>query len=259
MSTVETQYMNKPAWFDLMTSDAEAARHFYGELFGWTFDVGGPESGFYAMCKASGRSAAGIGQMQGNEGYPPAWTVYFNVDNIEQANAKITAEGGQSMMGPMDIFESGRMAICMDNTNAVFGLWQPLAHTGAQVENEHGAMAWSEVNTNDAKKTAAFYGKVFGLSPQTMEGAPSEYYMLIQSDGPVAGVQQMLEEWGDMPPHWMTYFGVENIESAMTRVKSGGGKVVQGPFPSPYGEIAVCVDPQGAAFSIIDVSDNATS
>jgi predicted enzyme related to lactoylglutathione lyase len=255
MTTVETKYINRPAWFDLMTTDAEDARRFYGELFGWTFEVGGPESGFYAMCKASGRNAAGIGQMQGNEGHPPAWTVYFNVDDIEQSMAAVKANGGQVMMGPMDVFDAGRMAICMDNSNAVFGMWQPLAHTGSQVENEHGAMAWSEVNTRDAKKASEFYANVFALSPQTMEGTPSEYYMLNQGQEPTAGVMQMTQEWGDIPPHWMTYFAVANLKSAMARVKSGGGQIVHGPFQSPYGEIAVALDPQGAGFSIIELAN----
>ena len=117
-------------------------------------------------------------------------------------------------------------------------------------------MAWSEVNTRDAKKASEFYAKVFELSPQVMEDAPSEYYMLNQSGAPAAGVNQMTAEWGEAPAHWMPYFAVANLTSAIGRVKSGGGTVLQGPFDSPYGQIAIIADPQGATFSIIELSEN---
>jgi predicted enzyme related to lactoylglutathione lyase len=51
-----------PSWADLMTDDPEAARAFYGALFGWTFDIGGPESGHYTMCKTGAHNAAGLGR-----------------------------------------------------------------------------------------------------------------------------------------------------------------------------------------------------
>jgi predicted enzyme related to lactoylglutathione lyase len=64
----------------------------------------------------------------------------------------------------------------------------------------------------------------------------------------------MTEEWGDIPPHWMIYFGVDDCDAAAARANDSGGRVNHGPFDSSAGRIATVFDPSGAVFSIIDTS-----
>ena len=70
----------------------------------------------------------------------------------------------------------------------------------------------------------------------------------------VAGVMQMTKEWAGIPPHWMSYFAVENTDAAAAKVQALGGKVSVPPFDTPYGRIAVVNDPTGAVFSIIKMT-----
>jgi len=257
MTRVTGHKPDRPIWFDLMTSDADGARRFYASVLGWEYDVSGPEFGHYAMALRGSDVCAGIGQIVPGETYPPSWTVYFGVISAEATIAKITAAGGTVLVPPMDIGDSGRMVVCQDPTGAVFGLWQPMTHVGAGLIGEPGGMVWSEVNTRDADAAARFYCSVFGLRDEVKEMQGTPYHMLHTAEGPACGVLQMTPEWGDMPPHWMAYFAVENAESAKARVESAGGTVPFGPFESPYGRIIVVIDPQGAAVSLIEVKQMA--
>ncbi|MES2523054.1 MAG: VOC family protein, partial [Gemmatimonadota bacterium] len=149
MPVVPSPTLGSPIWFDVMSADPDAGRKFYSALFGWTFEVGGPESGFYAMGRKGTLNVAGMGGMPPGAPMPSAWNVYFGVADADETARRITDAGGQVMLAPMDVMEFGRMAMCADPTGAMFGLWQPKIHTGSQLANEHGAMAWSEVNTRD--------------------------------------------------------------------------------------------------------------
>lgn len=254
MSRVTAHKPNRPIYFDLMTSDADAARHFYKDVLGWEYEINGPEFGGYAVAFRDGAIASGIGALEEGQPFPPSWTVYFGVTDADATAAAIIAKGGTVMVPVMAVGDLGRMAICQDPTGAVFGLWQPMQHIGAGILNEPGAMAWSEVNTRDASAAASFYCDVFGLKDDVMEMQGTPYHMLNTAEGPACGVLQMTAEWGDMLPHWMAYFAVENADEAKAKVIAGGGTVPFGPFDSPYGRIVVAVDPQGAAVSLIELS-----
>lgn len=251
MTTVTTAGVNRPTWFDLMTSDPASARDFYAKLFNWNYQLSGPEMGHYAMCRVGERNAAGLGGIPQGAAFPPVWSVYFGVTDIEDTISRITSAGGGVVSPAMDIMDSGRLAVCTDSTGAVFGLWQPRNHIGASVTDEPGAMTWCEVNTRDSAAACAFYESVFGLEPRPMEVGGTAYSAMYQGEEPVCGVLQMTAEWGDMPPHWMPYFAVADTDGSSEIVKESGGVVHHGPFDTPFGRISVIGDPQGAIVSII--------
>jgi predicted enzyme related to lactoylglutathione lyase len=259
MSTIERHIPGTPTWVELMTHDLEGARRFYGELFGWTFEGGDdPQTGHYMMCKAGGRNAAGIGKMPEGGSPQPAWGIYFEGEDVDQLAESIRANGGQVMLGPMDVMEFGRMLIATDPTGAVFGVWQSKTHTGAQAVEEPGAMIWHEVNTRDHKRAADFYGRVLGLEARKLEDPNIEYMTLHKGEKAVGGVLQMDEQWpAELPPHWMNYFAVSDVDASAAKVEALGGKVQVQPFDTPHGRLAVVADPSGAVFSIITPSEPA--
>lgn len=255
---VDSHKPGTPAWMDLMTDNQQGAMTFYGALLGWTFEVGGAESGGYAMAFKNGRMAAGIGQKSPQMQFPNAWTVYFGVENAEATIERVKANGGQAITPVMDIPHAGRMAMVADNTGAPVGLWQPSRHKGAQIIDEPGAMTWYEVNTRDAEKARHFYARVFDLEAVKMDVPGMTYWMLNRGEKTHAGILQMNERWPqDVPPHWMGYFAVEDADEAAAKVTELGGKVMVPPFDSPYGRLSVAHDPQGAVFSVIKLSQMA--
>jgi hypothetical protein len=236
-------------WMDLSAPDLEGAKRFYQQVFSWEYLDLGAEFGHYHYALSSGRVAAGIGQTPPGSPMPPAWTIYLA--SAEGDVERVRAAGGQVMLEPMAVGDAGKMAVCIDPTGAVFGLWQPVDFIGAAVEDEHGSLAWSEVNTRDAAAACEFYGKLFGLTARKSED--QEYFFMQHGQEMRFGVLQMDQQWGDLPPHWMGYFAVDNTDSALERVVAAGGSVGVPAFDTPYGRIAVIVDPYGAAVSLVQL------
>lgn len=252
MPNIDSHRPGQPSWVDLMTPDPVAARKFYGALFGWSFEVGPPESGHYAMCRIEGRSVAGMGQMPPDAPMPTAWSVYFATAGADASCARIEEHGGRIVTGPMDVMEEGRLAFCADPTGACFGVWEAKKHPGAGRVSEPGAMAWHEVNTPDAERAVAFYGGVFELEGKKMEGM--SYWTLHRGgeEEMLAGVSLMDERFpAGIPAHWMTYFGVADCDASVARLGELGGRVVMPAFDTPYGRIAFVSDPFGAVFCVI--------
>ncbi|QSQ28558.1 VOC family protein [Pyxidicoccus parkwayensis] len=236
-----------------MTPDLEKARAFYGGLFGWKFQVGPKETHFYSMCQVDGRNVAGMGERPRDAPLPPAWSVYFEVDDIDAYAARVRKHGGHVGMGPMDVMDAGRLAFCSDPTGAHFGLWQSKQHHGAQRVNEPGSMTWHEVNTRDGARARDFYAAVFGLEPKKMEGM--EYWTLHKGPDVVAGVYQTNGKEGtSAPAHWMSYFAVADTDATVKKATELGGKVLAPPMDTPYGRMAVVADPAGATFSVIKLA-----
>lgn len=255
MATVERHLPGTPSWLDLQSPDPDKARAFYSALFGWEFFITGPETGHYSMALLNGRMVAGLGAMPPGAQYPSTWSVYFATDDIDATCAAIQQHGGQQMMGPMDVADQGRLAMCADPSGAVFGLWQPKNHQGSGLVNEPGSMAWHEVNTRESEKVRDFYAAVFGLSWQPLPDMA--YYMLKKDEAVVAGVMQMDHHWpADLPAHWMNYFAVADTDAAIEKVKSLGGTLCVPAFDTPYGRMAVVGDPLGAMFSIITLQQS---
>ncbi|MBP6773673.1 MAG: VOC family protein [Gemmatimonadaceae bacterium] len=253
MPLITETHTNRPVWFDLSTTDIEAAKDFYAALFDWKYLDSGAEMGHYTMAFVDGEPAAAVAPKQpGYENTPVCWTIYFGTDNATDAAQRIKDAGGSMMFEPMPVPDVGTMAIAMDPDGAAFGIWQAGTFPGARIEGEHGAMAWCEVNSKHAAQNAAFYARVFDLTSKRMDGSPTEYYTMDSATaGPVAGALQMDADWGEIPPHWMPYFAVAKLADADAVVKAHGGKLLHGPIPSPYGNIMVAQDPQGAVFSYI--------
>lgn len=241
-----------PCWFDLLSPDAPAAAAFYARLFGWTYDVSGPEYGHYHMALVDNRPAAGIGQRQEGASTPSAWTVYLAARDAAAMADRVSELGGSVVMEPTEVPGMGRMAIVQDPGGAVFGLWQPLAHLGFGVTHEHGTMGWCEVNVPDGEAARAFYAELMDADARLLESdaVPTVYYVLSKDDQAVAGILEMTAEWQGVPPHWMPYFEVADCDAAARAAEEAGGTVSVQPFATEYGRIAVVTDPFGAVFSV---------
>jgi predicted enzyme related to lactoylglutathione lyase len=235
-----------------MTPDMDGARKFYNALFGWDYDIGGPEFMGYTTAKSGDYPSAGIGAVP--PGVPPmtVWNIYFASENAAADTERAVGLGAQVMMPAMAIGEFGSMAVLVDPTEAAFGFWQAGTHVGSQVVNTPGAPAWFELYSRDAKRSCDFYTKLLGATGNPMPGG-MEYYTLQHGDEQLAGVMQIERSWGDFKPQWMVYFGVKNADDARGTVKANGGKAMSKVDDSPYGRFATAADPQGALFKVVEV------
>lgn len=251
MSTREDPWPDGyPNWIDLMSSDVDAARSYYGDLFGWEFQ-GGDEMGGYWMALLDGKAVAGVGPMQ-MEGSPPTWTTYLATGDADATADAAVRAGGSIVLPVGDVGEFGRLAYVQDSTGATFGLWQAKQHIGCQRVNEPGTLIWSEVMTRGYGDAMDFYASVFGYTYTDLGGDQFEY-STIETDGhTIGGLGALPDEVpADVPAHWRTYFCVDDCDAAVARAEELGGSVRRPAEDMPYGRHADLADPQGAGFSVI--------
>jgi len=246
----------EPCWTDVTAPDLEAAKRFYAAVFDWTFEDTGADFGNYNLCFLDGKMVAAVSPpMQDMADAPAAWSLYLWSEDLDGTARRVEQGGGKLLMGPMEIPGSGRMLFGFDPTDAAFGVWEPGQHRGAQVFGETGALSWAELNTRDGAAADAFYRGLFGYEQEQIgDGETFDYTVWKVGGAQVCGRLQMTAEWGELPPHWMVYFGVDDTDAAAQRVAANGGQVRHGPFDSPYGRIVVVADPNGAVLSLIDPS-----
>ena len=223
-----------PCWVDLATPDLEAAEGFYGPLFGWEIPElpNSAEMGGYRRAKLNGKDVAGAMPLM-QEGQPPAWSTYVSVDDADAIARAIQENGGTMIAEPMAVATYGRLAIFTDPEGAFFGIWEPADFAGAELVNEPGAFSWNELNTRDAAAAKRFLRPRLRLGVRgsgRRENATSYSDLHGRTAKRVAGMLDMAGRVpAEIPPHWNTYFTVEDTEAAIEQVKAGGGDKRHGP------------------------------
>ncbi|MDJ0380602.1 VOC family protein [Streptomyces sp. G-G2] len=247
-----------PCWIDLMVPDQQAALDFYRDLFGWQGEIGPAETGGYSVCTLKGKPVAGIMKAMNPDGTvpdpmpPTVWTTYLSTDAIDATLKSVTDAGGTVMMGPMDVMDIGRMAVITDPTGAVVGLWQPGTFDGAGIVNEHGALIWNELNTGDTAAASAFYSAVLPITTAPTEMPGAEGYIEFKVGGRSVGGMMSLSALPEgVPPHWLAYFSVDDVDEIQAATTRAGGNVMAPAFDMPAGRMAVLSDPQGGSFAVI--------
>jgi predicted enzyme related to lactoylglutathione lyase len=242
--------------------DAERAVAFYSELFGWeaTNLMPAESEAKYFLCTLQGKRVAAIVSPHGALPPPTAlWGTYMWVDDADQATADVVAAGGSVIGRPFDSPGDARMAVLADPAGAVFGVWQPRSHRGAEVVNEAGAWAMSMLMTPEPEQANDFYGSVFGW--QTMKLSPPTPATLYRLPGYVGGepsqpvprdvIAAMAPSNGSgVPPHWAVDFWVSDADATAAKAEELGGTVVVGVHEEGPFRRAVITDPQGATMSV---------
>lgn len=149
-----------PCWVDLMSSDVERSKDFYGELFGWVAEEPNPEFGGYTNFVKDGDRVAGLMAAQ-EEGMPDVWSVYLAVEDAAKTVEVGKANGAQVFVEAMPVGTLGTMAVLADAGGAMVGMWQPGDHRGGLV-GTGGAPCHFELHTRDYEQAVAFYEDVFG-------------------------------------------------------------------------------------------------
>ncbi len=246
-------------WFDLMTTDAEAGRAFYTDVFGWSllpYEGGEKPYTMFAVGDMPMGGSAKLTQELLDMGVPPHWMAYCKVEDLDASCALVKELGGQ-VMAPVQEFPGiGRIAYVADPQKAAFALFETADERDYyDGDVRHGDMTWHELNTTDYEGAWAFYEKLLGWSEHDSfdMGEMGTYFMFKRegTEKAMGGMSNVAKSIG-APPHWLYYTQVDDMDVAIEKITAGGGKVMNGPMEVPGGDrIAQCVDPQGAAFAIV--------
>lgn len=229
------------SWIELATTDPDAAKRFYTELFGLTaLDTQAGPDMTYIVLQKNGRDVGGVYRLMPEMQAPPNWMPYITVENVDARREQARQLGADTGPEPMDVMEMGRMAILRDPVGAHFALWQPKTHIGSQVVGEHGTLTWCELQSPDREKALQFYTSLFGWKAKVSP----EY---VEFGGVLAGMR----DFQHGPAHWLIYFAADDVDGAVSRTQELGGGVLMPAMDIPnVGRIAVLRDPQGAAFAL---------
>lgn len=244
-------------WIDLVTTDVDRAKDFYSGLFGWEFEsIPTPMGVSYTMCRLGGKQVAGMGPQPPDlteAGVPSMWNSYVLVDSVDDTCTVAEKAGGVVVMPAMDVMTEGSMAMIADPGGAVFGIWEPRDHKGAEVFNVPGALTWNELQTRDLAAAMPFYSELFGWRWEEMPDSGG--YQVAHLDtkaGPDTsngGAMTMPEAVpAEVPSYWGVYFAVTDCEQSVAVAERLGGSVFMPPMELGPGVYAGVGDPTGGMF-----------
>jgi hypothetical protein len=236
-----------PCWVDYGAADPTAAKEFYGSLLGWDWTEDSPEFGGYVNALKDGHQAAGLGPLMSPDD-SPAWTTYFAAADAAATCERIRAAGGTVVVEPMEVGPMGTMVVARDPQGNPFGLWQAGTHTGAELVNEPGSLAWNEAAVDDPAAAREFYSAVFGFTFTELEGMGG-YATFATDERPLGGLGGLAP---GAPRGWSTCFAVASTDDTVAAVEAAGGKVTMAAEDTEFGRFAVVQDPWGAGFSVME-------
>lgn len=246
-------------WYELMTSDQDAAAAFYKDVVGWSAaDMIIPEMGDYryTIVSAGDRGIGGIARLEGGAVSRPSWFGYIGVTDTDATAKAIVDKGGAVLMGPDDIPTVGRFAMVADPGGAAFFLLTPLPRESAPPPPDPmapGSVAWHELYSEIGEEAAfAFYSGQFGWdTKELMEMGPLGKYRLFGAGGDAFG--GMRDKPAEIPwSGWRFYFHVPALGEAIERIERGGGRILNAPHQVPGDSWVVqALDPQGAMFALV--------
>jgi uncharacterized protein len=245
-----TRYPNGTfCWIELITLDAEAARAFYADLFGWTLDEpSARDDEPFTMCRLNGQPVAGIRESTDQQ---TGWLSFVSSSDVEGSSAAAERLGGAVLIGPRGTTSGSGLAAVQDPSGASFVLWHSDSFAGARWVNEVNTWSWNELLTTNVDAATAFYSELFGWSaveaPPLDVVATGRRVLFGRGDLLISSVR----ESSDPTSRWTVRFRVADTVATTTRIEELGGRVLLPATPVPLGSYAEAEDPEGARFSLI--------
>lgn len=253
-------------WYDLNTTDPEAAQVFYTQVLGWEVRVwdGGPSP--YPMWHVGEEAIGGVMPLDPQAiamGAPPHWLAYIGVPDTAVAVERAVAAGATLFVPPMHIPSVGTMAVLADPQQAVFAMFTPEGPTEPDLRPGIGEVTWHELMIDDVDAAWSFYQEFFGWEILTdMDMGPMGVYRLFRRaesyalggmfrkpDSSAPGCEGGVA--GPMPSCWSFYFQVADLDATIARALELGATLINGPMDVPDGDrVAMLQDPQGAMFGL---------
>ncbi len=248
-------------WYELMTTDPDAAAEFYGAVVGWSIsDSISGEQDYRMIGRSDGGFAGGVFGLkpeQLSHGARPAWLGYVGVDDVDATLALIEAKGGKALMPAFNI-PQGRIAMVADPHGNPFYVMKPVppvdkpgAESDVFASDAEQRVGWNELSTPDPVAARQFYGEVFGWgSDDFMDmGEYGEYRFFDHGSQRIGAVSGCV---AGAQAGWRYYVRVPSIARATESVKANGGSITMGPHEVPGGDhIIIGKDPQGAEFAMV--------
>ena len=235
--------MNRFCRFDLRTIDAVAARTFYSHP------------------RILGHDRATIWPLHEQalaRGARPHWLGQLAVEDVGKAATAFYARGAVALGPPRPGPDGGEVAVMRDPGGAIVAVG-----TRPKSDVKGVDVVWHVLHTSDAARATANYCELFGwqLTGRIELGDAGSFQQFAwdKGDPRSAGAIADVKGRAGVHPHWLFFFAVDALDPAIDAVRSEGGRALD-PITLPGGErLAICDDPQGAAFGLRELPTRSAS
>jgi predicted enzyme related to lactoylglutathione lyase len=233
-------------WYELRTTDTIAAQAFYEDVLGLAFrGVGG--RGVFLVDGTPALGLAPLPERAAARGAPAHWLGHVAAGDVDEHLRLFVASGAETLAPVSRDADGAAFATVRDPLGAVIAI---SARTAAAAS---GVVVWHQHHTTDLERAFAAYAGAFGWSPEETwdlgDAGPHRTFAWErgrQSVGTFADTARL----PNVHTHWLFHFGVPDVDATLAKAR-GLGAVVVASFALPTGgRVAVCVDPQGAAFAL---------
>ena len=117
---------------------------------------------------------------------------------------------------------------------------------------EHGLFSWNELTTTDVEAAKKFYGELLGWETEDMPLKEVTYSVIKAKGYDIGGIMTMPPGIAGIPPRWLPYVTVDEVDLTVQQAKPLGAQVIVPPTDIPeVGRFAILKDPLGAEFAVI--------
>lgn len=245
-------------WYELLTTDPDAAEEFYGSVVGWKArDAGMGGDMAYSLLSADGTDVGGLMALPAGaaaNGMRPTWLGYVRVDDVDAAAEQIEQAGGAIHMPPADIPGVGRFAMVADPQGVTLYVMRGSADAISEAfkPGAVGHCGWNELVTTDQAAALDFYESQFKWTrgDAMPMGEAGDYRFLDHGGQMIGGVMNRMD--AGQPTGWFFYFRVPSIAAAVEDIEARGGTIVLAPQEVPGGDFVInATDPQGVLFCLV--------
>ncbi len=241
-------------WHDLLTTNVSAARKFYAELLGWTYEVEHAEQfvwksgeADYPLILHHGEAHGGFIAIEPDQ--QSHWLAFVAVDNVDDAADRAEMLGGTIVRAAFDIPGVGRSAVIGDPQGAVICPFVASHNYPAPT----GVFMQDMLFAEDIPRAQPFYETLFLWSAAEIEtedrGLSVDF--TAPDDCPVVGASAF-PEGSDVKAQWVPYMAVVDIDAAAGKAESLGAKMIMAPQTrSGHGRSVLMRDPTGALFALM--------
>jgi predicted enzyme related to lactoylglutathione lyase len=230
------------------------AKKYYSKIAGWK-TMPWPLDPAYTVCHAEAGPVAGIMEIPSEvpAEVPSHWMQYIGTRDVDATADAAVRAGGSVMKTPSDMQGAGRYAVLKDPQGAMFAIINPEnARPEAGGKPPLGTFSWHELATTDHEAAFAFYSGLFGWDAmQRMDMGPNGVYLIFGQNGVQRGGMYIPPSNVQIPPSWMPYAHVPDVDKGHALALSSGSTSLVPPMDVPGGgRIACLLDPAGAPFAI---------
>src|SRR5262249_10443549 len=159
-----------------------------------------------------------------NASQPSHWISYVSVEDVDATVQAAARNGGRVVDAPFDIPGVGRTARIADPQGAELSPFRSDSGDPADVLQPSGHWCWNELHTSDPASALTFYEKVLGFSHRSVDMGPAGTYHILSRGGvDRGGVSGHLPR--GVPPHWLPYVAVGDVDAAIARATRLGATI----------------------------------